>query len=91
MPSSNTAGGSRRTHRLLLVLPFIWQAGLAPAINNVGWTPFGLPFPMVWQIVGIVLTSIVIWVVYTVDQSLGEEEDATGQANMDSHINGGAE
>jgi hypothetical protein len=69
------AGRTRRKHRLLLILPFVWQAGLAPAVNNVQWAPLGLPFPMVWQLVGIVLTSVTIGIVYKIDQSLGEDDD----------------
>lgn len=66
---------ARRTYRWLLAVPFIWQAGLAPVINGVAWAPFGLPFPMLWQMVGIVLTSALIAVVFRLDRVHGVEEE----------------
>lgn len=59
-----TAG---RWYRWCLLVPFLWQAALAPWSNGVAWRPFGLPFPMVWQMAGIVVTSAVLWAVYRLD------------------------
>jgi Protein of unknown function (DUF3311) len=64
-----------RTYRWLLAIPFIWQAALAPAINNVAWTPFGMPFPMLWQMTGVVLTSAVIALVFRLDRAEGIERE----------------
>jgi hypothetical protein len=58
----------RRWYRWLLVTPFVWQVGLAPLVNDVAAQPFGLPFPMLWQMLGIVLTSVAIAIVYIQDQ-----------------------
>lgn len=73
-----TAVPARRTYRWLLAIPFVWQAALAPAINDVTWTPFGVPFPMLWQMAGVVLTSVVIALVFRLDraQSIDDEEAA---------------
>jgi phosphotransferase system glucose/maltose/N-acetylglucosamine-specific IIC component len=63
--------GSRtvsRAHRWLLVIPFVWQVGFVPVVNDVALRPLGLPFPMVWQMVGIVLTTCVIAVVFALDR-----------------------
>jgi hypothetical protein len=61
---------------LLLVLPFIWQLGLAPWANTVGWRPFGLPFAMAWQMAGIVFATIVIGLRYLIDaREDGKTED----------------
>ena len=49
-----------RHHRWLLLLPFVWQAGLAPFVNGVTMKPFHLPFAMVWQMAGIVFATLVI-------------------------------
>lgn len=57
-----------RGHRWLLLFPFVWQVGLAPLVNDVMLRPFGLPFPMAWQMLGIVLTSVVIGIVYRLDR-----------------------
>ncbi len=65
----------RRSHRWWLLFPFVWQAGLAPLVNDVGQRPFGLPFPMVWQMAGIVLTSLVIAWVFRRDARIGVDAD----------------
>jgi hypothetical protein len=70
-----TGGTGRHTYRWLLVVPFIWQAGLAPVVNGVSWSPFGLPFPMLWQLAGIVLTSVLIAVVFRLDRAHGVERE----------------
>ncbi|MFN9973946.1 MAG: DUF3311 domain-containing protein [Phycisphaerae bacterium] len=70
MSDSRTA---RRTHRWLLVIPFIWQAGLAPLVNDISWRPMSLPFPMVWQMAGVVLATLVIAVVFAIDQRLDRD------------------
>jgi hypothetical protein len=64
-----------RAHRWLLLLPFVWQVGLVPAVNNVPLRPLNLPFPMVWQLLGIVLTSVIIGVVFRLDRRAGVDED----------------
>ena len=55
-------------HRWLLLLPFVWQIGLVPLVNDIAWRPFGLPFPMVWQMAGVVFASLVIAIVYVLDK-----------------------
>ena len=70
-----TGGTSRYTYRWLLAVPFVWQVGLAPVINGVSWVPFGLPFPMLWQLAGIVLTSVLIAIVFRLDRVQGVERE----------------
>ncbi len=54
--------------RLLpLTLPFVWQVLLAPFANEVAWQPLGLPFQMVWQMVGVVLATLAIGCVFLMD------------------------
>jgi hypothetical protein len=62
-------------HRWLLLAPFVWQVGLAPLVNDVATRPFGLPFPMAWQMAGIALTSVVIGLVYWLDQRSSTPDD----------------
>jgi hypothetical protein len=62
-------------HRWLLLVPFAWQVGLAPLVNDVAARPFGLPFPMAWQMAGILLTSVVIGLVYAIDRRRGLPDD----------------
>jgi len=66
----------RNLHRWLLLTPFVWQAGLAPLVNDVALRPFGLPFPMAWQMAGIVLTSVVIAIVFRLDRRRAGSPDA---------------
>jgi len=66
----------RRLHRWLLLTPFVWQAGLAPLVNDIALRPFGLPFPMAWQMAGVVLTSAVIAIVFRLDRRRDGRLDA---------------
>ncbi|MDR6410344.1 DUF3311 domain-containing protein [Paraburkholderia sp. 22099] len=68
-------GNPHYRYRWLLVIPFIWQAGLAPVVNHVSWSPLGLPFPMLWQMAGIVLTSLLIGLVFMLDRAHGVEQE----------------
>ena len=45
-------------------------------MNDIGYQPLGLPFPMAWQMAGIVYASLVIGLVFHLDQraGLGDEE-----------------
>jgi hypothetical protein len=74
-PSARSSQAPRLGHRWLLVFPFVWQAGLAPVVNDVSATPFGMPFPMFWQMAGIVLTSIVIGIVFRLDAKAGVQAE----------------
>jgi hypothetical protein len=65
----------RPWYRWLLLTPFLWQAGLAPFVNDVALRPLGLPFPMAWQMIGIVLTSLVIAIVYRLDRRRAAGQD----------------
>ena len=56
-------------------MPFAWQVGLAPLVNDVAARPFDLPFPMAWQMAGILLTSVVIGLVYAIDRRRGLPDD----------------
>ena len=58
---------------LLLLLPFVWQLGLAPWANGVEWRPLGLPFMMAWQMAGIVFATLVIGLRYRLDRSAPED------------------
>lgn len=64
-----------RAHRWLLLLPFVWQVALVPVVNNVPLRPLNLPFPMVWQMLGIVLTSVLIGIVFRLDRRAGVDVD----------------
>ena len=58
----------RHWHRWLLLVPFLWQVAFAPLVNDVMLRPFGMPFPMAWQMAGILVTSVVIAIVYRLDR-----------------------
>lgn len=69
----------RYSHRWLLVLPFLWQVGAVPFVNDIAWRPFSLPFPMVWQLCGILLATAIIATVFWLDERVeandGDEGD----------------
>jgi hypothetical protein len=65
----------RRGHLWLLCLPFVWQLGMAPFINDVTLKPFGLPFALAWQMTGVVLASVLFAVVFALDRHAGVEQE----------------
>lgn len=62
-------------HRWLLVIPFIWQVALVPVVNDVRAAPLHIPFPMLWQMLGIVATTVIIGVVFRLDRAAGVDEE----------------
>lgn len=64
-----TAAARGRAHRWLLLLPFAWQVALVPLVDDVALRPFGLPFPMAWQMAGILFTTAVVALVYRIDRA----------------------
>jgi hypothetical protein len=81
----------RYWYRWMLVIPFIWQAALAPAVNDIAARPFGLPFPMFWQMAGIVLASIVIGLVFFMDRRAGVEDEEAAFLEQTSASTGDAQ
>lgn len=65
----------RLHHRWLLVLPFVWQVALVPAVNDVSFHPLNVPFPMLWQMAGVVFTTLIIGVVFFVDRRHGTDDE----------------
>lgn len=73
-------------HRWLLLIPFLWQIAAVPLVNDIAWRPLSLPFPMMWQLVGIVVTSIVIAIVFRLDRNLeGDEDDIPSGGGSGGH------
>jgi hypothetical protein len=66
--TAGDAPGRRRVHYGLLVLPFVWQLGLAPYVNGIVIRGCPIPFPMLWQMLGVVLASAMIAIVFHMDQ-----------------------
>lgn len=64
-----------RPHLVLLVLPFIWQVACIPLVNDVAMRPFGMPFPMVWQMAGVVFASLIFALVFHLDRRAGLEQE----------------
>jgi Protein of unknown function (DUF3311) len=70
--SSETRANDRprpgRAHYWLLVVPFVWQLALAPLVNHVVIRECPIPFPMLWQMLGVVLASVTIAAVFRIDE-----------------------
>lgn len=82
--TSATPSVSRR-HRWLLLIPFLWQIGGVPLVNDIAWRPLSLPFPMVWQMVGILVTSAIIAFIFSIDRrhpEFGEDDENAGRAGV---------
>jgi hypothetical protein len=60
----------------LLLAPFVWQLGCAPFINDVEIPGWPVPFPLIWQMLGVVLTTVVIALAYQVDKSVEDSDHA---------------
>jgi Protein of unknown function (DUF3311) len=94
--TARPAGPRSLAHRWLLVLPFVWQVGLVPVVNDVDLAPLHIPFPMVWQLLGIVVTSVVVAVVFRLDRRAGVEREeaeflaATGRRELSAGAPHGA-
>jgi Protein of unknown function (DUF3311) len=60
---------------LLAVLPFLGLLGGIPFANRV--TPFvlGLPFILFWIVLWVVISSLIMWVIYTMDPRNRAGED----------------
>jgi len=65
----------RKWHRWLLLAPFAWQLGAAPFINDVEIPGVPVPFPLIWQMLGVILTSVVIALVFRMDAAAGNVAD----------------
>ena len=84
-PLSPPARVVRRRHLWLLCLPFAWQLGFAPLANEVAFKPLGLPFPLVWQMAGVLLSTLVFALVFELDRRAGlEEEERAFMAAIDT-------
>jgi len=73
-PSTAEQKGTRM-YRGLLVLPFVWQVGAVPLVNDMAWSPWGLPFPMLWQMAGVVFASLIFAWVFRLDRQSGIEAE----------------
>lgn len=85
---SRPASTVKRPYLWLLCLPFIWQLAAVPWANGIHYTPLGLPFPMVWQMLGVVFYSGVFAFIFHLDRRAGveEEEQAFLQAQTHSTV-----
>lgn len=63
-----------RKHWLLLVIPYVWGVFLIPWANGVKTQPFGMPFLEVWMLLGVVVASICVGIVFIIDKRIRREE-----------------
>ena len=72
-------------HRWLLIIPFLWQVAAVPFVNDIGWRPLSLPFAMVWQLVGILIASALIALVFRLDEraeaAAGDDGNILGEGD----------
>lgn len=63
-----------RKHWLLLAVPYVWSVLLIPWVNGVKAHPFGMPFLELWMLIGVILSSLCVGVVFAVDKRMRREE-----------------
>ena len=68
IPSKTGKTGAARWRVWLLAVAFVWQVAAVPWANDVHLTFTPLPFLMLWQMAGIVLTSVTLGVIYLLDR-----------------------
>ncbi len=59
---------TRRPYRLLALLPVLAILGAPWMANRVEPRVFGLPFLLAWIVGAVLLTSVVMWIVHTLDR-----------------------
>jgi hypothetical protein len=84
---SSKSPSPSRHHRWLLLVPFVWQVVMVPWANGVDARPLQLPFPMFWQMVGIIVTTVVIGIVFRVDRRLDAEHGSEHGSEPDAPAN----
>lgn len=52
---------------ILFIIPFIWSVVLVPFVNRVQPLVLGLPFLAFWEILGVLITSLCIGIMYYID------------------------
>ncbi|WP_033287692.1 DUF3311 domain-containing protein [Amycolatopsis jejuensis] len=90
--ASRSSGASSR-HRWLLLVPLVWQLAMAGVVNDVPWAPLGLPFPMVWQMAGVLVCVGALRLVFVLDRRGGlerEEAEFLARTTTGDHVGEGA-
>lgn len=57
-----------RPYRLLALIPMLAILGAPWMANRVEPRVFGLPFLLAWIVAGVLLTSLVMWIIHTLDR-----------------------
>jgi hypothetical protein len=67
---TSMSGPTRRRHRLLLVIPYLWTVAAVPAVNLVHASPLDVPLLLWWALIGVLVTAGSIAVVWRLDNAL---------------------
>ena len=59
---------SFRPYRLLALIPMLAILGAPWMANRVEPRVFGLPFLLAWIVAGVLLTSLVMWIIHALDR-----------------------
>jgi hypothetical protein len=57
-----------RPYRLLVLVPMLAILGAPWMANRIEPRVFGLPFLLAWIVAGVLLTSLVMWIIHTLDR-----------------------
>lgn len=60
--------------KLLLLIPFIGMLGPLPLVNRIEPYMLGMPFLLFWISLWMVLSSVILYILYKLDEDNAEEE-----------------
>ncbi len=76
-----------RRHWLLLVIPYLWIVFAVPLINRIHYEPGGIPFLMLWMGAGVVVTSLSVGAVFSIDRRRKTQGNAGSTSGTEGGLN----
>lgn len=76
-----------RRHWLLLVIPYLWIVFAIPLVNRIHYEPAGIPFLMLWMAAGVVVTSLSVGAVYSIDRRRRKSRGSVDSGGPDGGMN----
>jgi hypothetical protein len=63
-------------YKWLSFVPYVWLVLLIPAVNSYHRLVFGMPLLLLWTMLGVVVTTLVLFISYTAEYKTWSEEGA---------------
>ena len=65
----------RRWYLLLLVVPYLWSVVAAARVGTIHALPGGVPLLLWWMLAGVVVTTVMLALVWRIDERRNADED----------------